>query len=100
FFGYGMVSVGLTAQPVATMAYVSDVYLPVNMDAFLLINGVKNIVAFGFLYGVSPWVEEDGYVNAFGTQAGIYVLVMILGVPLVLYGQKIRHVTAGWRIIL
>ncbi|KAI7282566.1 MFS general substrate transporter [Hortaea werneckii] len=100
FFGYGMVAVGLTAQPVATMAYVSDVYLPVNMDAFLLINGVKNIVAFGFLYGVSPWVEEDGYVNAFGTQAGIYVLVMVLGVPLVLYGQKIRHVTAGWRIVL
>ena len=47
-----------------------------------------------------PWVEEDGYVNAFGTQAGIYVLVMVLGVPLVLYGQKIRHVTAGWRIVL
>ena len=100
FFGYGMIALGLTFQPVSTMAYVSDAYLPVNMDAFVLINGVKNIVAFGFLYGVSPWVEKDGYVNAFGAQAGIYVLVMLLGAPLVFTGAKIRKVTADWRIIV
>jgi hypothetical protein len=48
------------------MAYVSDCALPVNSDALLLVNGLKNIVAFGFLYGVIPWVEEVGYVDCFG----------------------------------
>jgi hypothetical protein len=41
FFGYGMVAVGLTFVPVATMTYVSDCYLPVNADALLLVNGLK-----------------------------------------------------------
>jgi len=66
-----MVSVGLTFVPTATMTYVSDCYLPINADALELVNGVKNIVAFGFLYGVVPWVTKDGYINAFGAQAGV-----------------------------
>jgi len=41
FFGYGMISVGLTFVPVATMTYVSDCCLPVNADALLLVNGLK-----------------------------------------------------------
>lgn len=56
FFGYGMISVALTAvsglvnllywrkltlskTPTITMAYVSDCLLPVNSDALLLVNG-------------------------------------------------------------
>ncbi|KAK5112425.1 hypothetical protein LTR85_011534 [Meristemomyces frigidus] len=100
FFGYGMVALGLTAVPVATITYVSDSYLPVNADALLLVNGLKNIVAFGFLYGVLPWVTEAGYVKVYGTQAGIYVLVMLLAIPLAVFGQRLRHITARWRIIL
>jgi len=37
------------------MTYLSDCYLPVAPDALLLVNGLKNIVAFGFLYGIVPW---------------------------------------------
>jgi MFS family permease len=39
FFGYGMISVALTAIPTTTMAYVSDCVLPVNSDALMLVNG-------------------------------------------------------------
>lgn len=95
-----MVAVGLTAVPTAALTYVSDSYLPVNADALLLVNGLKNIVAFGFLYGVLPWVAEAGYVEAFGTQAGIYVLILLSAIPLIFFGQRLRHVTARWRIIL
>ena len=95
-----MVALGLTAVPVATITYVSDSYLPVNADALLLVNGLKNIVAFGILYGVLPWVTEAGYVKVYVTQAGIYVLIMLLAIPLALFGQRLRHTTARWRIIL
>ena len=114
-----MVAVGLTFVPVATMTYVSDCYLPVNADALLLVNGLKvchaalsesphkcfadnhtqNIVAFGFLHGVDAWVQT-GYVSSFGTMAGIFVAIMALAIPLVLYGDRIRHTTALWRVIL
>lgn len=100
FIGYGMVSIGLTAAPTITMAYVSDVMLPVAPDALLLVNGLKNIVAFGFLYGCVPWAMSSGYVDVFGAMAGIYVgIVGALGLPLWIWGDKIRHVAAGWRVI-
>lgn len=41
FFGYGMISVALTAVPSITMAYVSDCLLPVSSDALMLVNGKK-----------------------------------------------------------
>lgn len=56
-------------------------------------------MAFGFLHGVDGWVQT-GYVNSFGTMAGIFVAVMALAIPLVLYGERIRHTTALWRVIL
>ncbi|GAB1310609.1 MFS general substrate transporter [Madurella fahalii] len=101
FFGYGMVSFALTAVPTITMAYVSDCVLPVNSDALMLVNGSKNIVAFGFLYGIVPWVEQVGFIDCFGAQAGIYVAVIGLGMALLIpFGERIRHVQARWRIIL
>lgn len=58
-------------------------------------------MAFGFLYGIVPWAEEAGYVNCFGTQAGIFVGIVAIGaVLLIAYGAKARHVQAHWRIIL
>ncbi|KAK8020846.1 hypothetical protein PG990_005984 [Apiospora arundinis] len=101
FFGYGMISFALTAVPTITMAYVSDCVLPVNSDALMLVNGLKNIVAFGFLYGIIPWADEAGYINCFGTQSGIFVGIIAIGaVLMIMYGARIRHVQANWRIIL
>ncbi|KAF2436447.1 MFS general substrate transporter [Tothia fuscella] len=100
FFGYAFVALGLTAVPTIGMAYVSDSYLPVSSDALLLVNGLKNIVAFGFLYGVVPWVTKEGYVNVFGTQAGVFVAILALAIPLAFYGARLRHRTAQWRIVL
>jgi hypothetical protein len=87
--------------PTITMAYVSDCTLPVNSDTLLLVNGLKNIVAFGFLYGVVPWVSEVGYVDCFGTMAGIFVAVVGIGaVVLIVYGARARHAAAQWKLIL
>lgn len=100
FFGYGMVALGLTAVPIIGLTYVADCYLPIASDAFLLVNGLKNIVAFGFLYGVVPWVNKVGYVNSFGTQAGVSVAILALAIPLSMYGERTRHKTSQWKIIL
>jgi hypothetical protein len=100
FFGYGMISVALTAVPTITMAYVSDCALPINSDVLLLVNGLKNIVAFGFLYGVVPWVDKAGYANSFGTMAGVFAGVVGIGAALlILCGARIRHASAQWKVI-
>ena len=73
---------------------VRDYYTSDSTDDHL-----QNIVAFGFLHGVDAWVQT-GYVSSFGTMAGIYVAIMALAIPLVLFGERIRHTTALWRVIL
>ena len=101
FFGYGMISVALTAMPTITLAYLSDCALSVNSDVLLLVNGLKNIVAFGFLYGVIPWVDSVGYTSSFGTMAGIFAGIVGVGaVLLIMYGASVRHVSAQWKVIL
>ncbi|KAK4889491.1 hypothetical protein LTR28_002761, partial [Elasticomyces elasticus] len=90
-FGYGVQE---------TLDWTSLFFGYVAADALLLVNGLKNIVAFGFLYGVIPWVAKVGYVGSFGAQAGIFVAIMALAIPLSIFGQRIRHRVGQWRIIL
>jgi hypothetical protein len=53
------------------------------------------------LYGIVPWVEQTGYVNCFGAQAGIFVAVIAIGMAVLIpYGARMRHEQAHWRIIL
>lgn len=66
----------------------------------VLLMSQQNVVCFGFLYAIVPWVNQTGYVNAFGTQAGIFVAVCALAIPVAVYGQQLRHITSEWRVIL
>ena len=69
-------------------------------EAILLVNALKQIFAFGFSYGVIPWVTLNGYAGAFGAMAGIQFALMLLGFPLWFFGKRLRHATGGWKIIL
>jgi len=87
--------------PTARLAYVSDCVLLVNSDALLSINGLKNIIAFGFLHGIVSWIDEVGHVDCFGTMAGILVAILGIGAALLfVYSAMARHVWAQWRVIL
>ncbi|CAG8157663.1 unnamed protein product [Penicillium salamii] len=48
--------------------------------------------AFGFLlsFYTNPWIESAGYSTSFGIQAGIIAAVLILWVPLYIWGKRIR----------
>ena len=76
-----------------------DCYHPVAPELFNLVNGLKQVFAFGFSYGVIPWITVSGYKDAFATMAGINCGIMLLGVPLYLYGKRIRQETARWKVI-
>lgn len=76
-----------------------DSYYLVAFEALLLINGLKNMFAFGFQYGVIPWIIKSGYEAAFGEMVGIQTGVMLLAIPLYYYGKQLRHKSAGWKVI-
>jgi hypothetical protein len=121
FVAYGFINTGITGVASIGMTYVMDAYFPVAADALLVVNGFKNVIAFGFTYGVVPWVTKSGYASVspdpvirgdqlrsltagvaktFGTMAGIYIAVLLLAVPLALYGRPLRHYTSShWRLV-
>ncbi|KAI1467128.1 MFS general substrate transporter [Daldinia caldariorum] len=100
FVAYGLMSVGLTGVASIAMVYVCDSYFPVAAECLELINGFKNIVAFGFIRGTVPWIESRGYESAFGTIGGIFAAFVFLAIALVFWGPKIRHHTSThWRLI-
>ncbi|KAI2470678.1 MFS general substrate transporter [Annulohypoxylon bovei var. microspora] len=100
FTAYGLMSVGLTGSASITMTYVCDCYFPVSAECLEMINGIKNIVAFGLVHGVVPWVDRMGYSKAFGTLGGIFGGLMSLVIPLLVWGPQIRHHTSSkWRLV-
>lgn len=60
FIGYGMINV-LPATASIAMTYIMDSYFEIAVEGLLVVNGVKNIVAFGFSYGFIPWSAKVGY---------------------------------------
>ena len=56
-----MVSVGLTAIASIAMTYVVESYYVVSQECLELVNGLKNVVAFGFVYATVPWTANQGY---------------------------------------
>lgn len=78
---------------------VIDSYYPVAFEALLLVNGLKNMFAFGFSYGVVPWITRSGYEAAFGEMVVIQTGVMLFAIPLYYFGKQLRHKSAGWRVI-
>lgn len=71
FVGYGFISVGLTGVASIGMTYVLDSYYPIAAEALLLVNGLKNVVAFGFLHGIVPWTTVSGYQTVWDRPRGL-----------------------------
>ncbi len=52
-----------------TYTYVADTYLERADAALVILNGLKNLSAFGLVYAVTPWNTHSGYATAFGCLA-------------------------------
>jgi len=48
--------------------------------ALVMVVGTKNIVSFGWSYGLTPLVDKGGYSYAYGVLAGVFGACFILGV--------------------
>ena len=59
------------------------------------------LAAFGFLlsFYTNPWIDSAGYLNAFGALAGICAAILILWIPLFLWGKQIRVWSLGLRVM-
>lgn len=61
--------------------------------------GFKSLFGFLLSFYTNPWVDNAGYRNAYGAMAGIAAAVLILWLPLYLWGKRVRHATWTWSVV-
>lgn len=81
------------------LVYVIDAYRPVAGEITLAVMGFKSLFGFLLSFYTNTWVQQAGYLNAYGTMAAISAAVLVCWVPLYFWGKTIRHVTWGWPVI-
>ncbi|KAK5046000.1 hypothetical protein LTR84_008787 [Exophiala bonariae] len=69
FIGYALMNTCNCAASIG-MTYVMDSYFGVAAEGLLLVNGLKNTIAWGFTYGFIPWTESVGYAKVSDLQMG------------------------------
>ncbi|KAJ4406537.1 hypothetical protein N0V91_004479 [Didymella pomorum] len=88
--GYYFAFVGAN---IAAITYLLDSYPARAGPILVVITAFRGFVSFGTSYGVAKFIEMDGYDGAFGTYAGLTALFGLMGIPVFLYGKKIRAFT-------
>ncbi|KAL6251955.1 hypothetical protein RBB50_002165 [Rhinocladiella similis] len=68
-----------------TYTYIADTYLERADTALVMLNGLKNLSAFGLVYAVTPWNTYSGYAISFG---GLAVILFAFHLPIVILWWK------------
>ena len=82
-----------------SLVYTIDSYRPIAGEVVVTQLAFKS--CFGFLLGfyTNPWVKISGYSVAYGEMAAICGGILILWIPLYVWGKTIRQKTIGWKIM-
>jgi hypothetical protein len=86
----GVVLVGYT--------YSLDSYPERAAPILVLICAIRGLISFGISFGVTKFVTEQGYQGAFNICASITGAVAVLGLPVFLWGHKIRAITMKYAV--
>ncbi|KAG6363308.1 hypothetical protein INS49_008405 [Diaporthe citri] len=97
--GLGLLNFSIVQATNIVLVYVIDAYRPVAGEVTLAVMGFKSLFGFLLSFYTNPWVEQSGYLNAYGAMAGIAAAILILWVPLYVWGRHVRHVTWSWPVI-
>lgn len=68
-------------------------------EVTLTVMGFKSLFGFLLSFYTNPWVAEAGYQTAYGTMAGISAAVLVLWLPLYIWGKSLRRATWSWPVV-
>lgn len=86
-FGWGMLAFGLTGSANVLLTYAIDSFRPYAAHIGVLVNIVKNSLAFGVAYKSMSWFAEAGPAKQFGTMAGLSWVSYLLIIPLYFWSR-------------
>ncbi|KAI1616481.1 major facilitator superfamily domain-containing protein [Exophiala viscosa] len=97
--GIGLLNFSITQACNVSLVYIIDAYRPIAGEAIITQLAFKS--CFGFLLGfyTNTWVAESGYAAAYGEMAAISGGVLLMWIPLYIWGKRIRIATLNWGIM-
>ncbi|KAH7145363.1 major facilitator superfamily domain-containing protein [Dactylonectria estremocensis] len=97
--GIGMLTFSVVQATNITLVYTIDAYRPIAGEVAVTQYAYKSLIGFLLSFYTNPWIAKDGYAGAFGAMAGITGGIILLGIPVYVYGKRIRHTTWNWGFI-
>ncbi|KAL2844854.1 MFS transporter [Aspergillus pseudodeflectus] len=97
--GLGLFGFVITQVSNIAIVYAVDAHRPIAGE--VVVSELSFKAAFGFVlsFYTNPWIESAGYINAFGALAGICAAILVLWIPLYIWGKEIRVWSLGLRVL-
>ena len=77
------------------MTYLLDCYPAFAQEILVVVNVVKNLIAFLFVYVAVDWVNSQGWIQVYMIMFMVVTLAIALAVPLYFQGGKSRRAFDG-----
>ncbi|KUJ20891.1 MFS general substrate transporter [Mollisia scopiformis] len=90
---FGLANMATAFEAGCVFGYVIDSYEDLAEEAFVAINA-RNLLTFGLTYFVNNWLAEDGPLNVFNVLGSTFIGVVLLTIPLWIFGKRIRGAIA------
>ena len=81
---------GILIGAISSSAYILDGFRDLSNEVFIMAMAFKNFFFYGMSYYVNNWIVTGGPMQMFGTFAGISAFVILLGLPMYVYGKRYR----------
>ncbi|KAI8711653.1 hypothetical protein NCS52_01429400 [Fusarium sp. LHS14.1] len=81
---------------IVAITYLLDSYPQRAGPLLVIICAFRGIISFGVSYGISPFIQKNGYDGAFGTFGGLTGALGLLGIPIYIWGKQIRRITGKY----
>ncbi|KAK0376111.1 hypothetical protein CLIM01_06531 [Colletotrichum limetticola] len=98
-FAMGIFGAAITAGSQLSISYCIDCYKELGEDAIVTVILIRNTMSFAVSYGITPWVENMGYQNAFLVAAFAALAQISSYFAMIKWGRQIRaaSVTRYWK---
>lgn len=96
YVGLGFIGFGFGSAGDTSMAYLMDAYPEMVLEMMVGVAIVNNYLSCIFTFVCSIWLDKMSNTNTFIILAVIEFVIMLIGIPMTIYGKSIRKWTKNW----
>ncbi|KAF1960645.1 serine/threonine kinase 16 [Byssothecium circinans] len=92
-FLYGLIYFSMAFLNIGIFGYITECHRSKAPEAFAALN-LRNVYSFGMNYFISDWISSMGTLQVFSIIGGVHIFIMLLTIPMWVFGKRCRSVTA------